>query len=735
MSRIRITKARRKIKAQRDEQGVPHIEGTTMLDVLYGLGYMHAADRGTQLLFSRVVASGRATERISDQPELLDTDRFFRRVGLHQNLDEEVEKMDDRSFDQLTAYCEGVNDGIKASGRSLPMWATGFHPQPWNHQAVLLVGKLISFGGLAISQMQNERLLVELVHAGANIPALCELLAPDADPSELEILRHVQMSNKLSDDALELITDLPRLAGSNAWAVAPSRSATGSALLASDPHLEVNRLPAIWYEVALRWGDHYVMGASLPGCPLFAVARTDKVAWGVTYMKGDTIDFFIEDCRPGGETGWQYRRGRKWRDFEVREEVIQRKETDDETLRVYHNPQGILDTNPSDLGSGYHLSLAWTGHAEGGIRGITTWIDMISAPSTSAAMDIARECPQPTLCWIIADHEGHIGLQGCGLFPERSGHHNGLLPVPAWDKKNHWKGWLPVDQLPRIYDPPCGFVATANENINQPHGPRLVTQPVPAYRKIRLQTRLEQMPRATLQDMQQLQYDLVSVQARDMLNVFLPHLPEGKIKDRLSNWDYSYSPDSREATLFQRLYRNVMVEVFGHEEGIGWRRMLYLCTRAGFSTMVLTAADNLLKRQDSIWWHKRDKGELIRKAAEQLENEPDQPWSDVNYFHFTDRFFGTHQVGRMLGYNSRRHAMPGNYATLFQGHVMLTARRESTFAPSYHFVTDMGTDEAWSNLPGGPSEKRFSRHYKSGIERWFSGEYKLLAPTVKDEDA
>ena len=155
MSRIRITKARRKIKAQRDEQGVPHIEGTTMLDVLYGLGYMHAADRGTQLLFSRAVASGRATERISDQPELLDTDRFFRRVGLHQNLDEEVEKMDDRSFDQLTAYCEGVNDGIKASGRSLPMWATGFHPQPWNHQAVLLVGKLISFGGLAISQMQG----------------------------------------------------------------------------------------------------------------------------------------------------------------------------------------------------------------------------------------------------------------------------------------------------------------------------------------------------------------------------------------------------------------------------------------------------------------------------------------------------------------------------------------------------------------------------------------------------
>ncbi len=55
------------------------------------------------------------------------------------------------------------------------------------------------------------------------------------------------------------------------------------------------------------------MGASLPGCPLFGVGRTERLSWGVTYMKCDTIDYFIEDCRPGGATGWQYRRGQEWR--------------------------------------------------------------------------------------------------------------------------------------------------------------------------------------------------------------------------------------------------------------------------------------------------------------------------------------------------------------------------------------------------------------------------------------
>ena len=82
-----------------------------------------------------------------------------------------------------------------------------------------------------------------------------------------------------------MITDLPRLAGSNAWAVAPERSASGSALLACDPHLEVNRLPAVWYEAELHWDDNYVLGASLPGCPLFAVARTRDVAWVLGFGK------------------------------------------------------------------------------------------------------------------------------------------------------------------------------------------------------------------------------------------------------------------------------------------------------------------------------------------------------------------------------------------------------------------------------------------------------------------
>ncbi|MBW3599551.1 MAG: penicillin acylase family protein [Planctomycetes bacterium] len=736
LKHLRLKGAAGRFAATRDEHGVPHIKAERWLDALYGLGYMHAVDRGTQLLFSRSVGAGKAAEEIADQPELLETDRFFRRFGLHRGLTEEVAVLDSKTQAELAAYCEGVNAGLARRGRSLPMWATRYRARTWDPESVMLVGKLLSFGGLAISQLQNERLLVSLIHAGVNEAGLRELFAPRLDNVDFAMLRRVKMANALSDEALELLADLPRLAGSNAWAVSPQRSESGHALLASDPHLEINRLPAIWYEAVLSWDDQYVMGATLPGCPLFAVARTSEVAWGVTYMKGDAVDYFVEDCRPAPGGGWQYRRARHWRDYTIREETIGRKGGEAQTLHVYENEQGVLETDPDQHGPGLHLAVAWTGNHVGSGRAIAAWLDVIAARWAAEAMDIVRDCPQPTLCWVFADRQGHIGLQGCGRIPQRGTNQIGLAPTPAWRRESHWQGWLPVELLPRKYDPPEGFLGTANEEVNPPGELLLCTQPLGDYRKRRIDNRLHELPQATIEDMCRLQYDLYSTQAEDLLEIFLPHLPDGEVKERLERWDRCYSADSLEASLYQRLYRNVLIETFGHERGLGWRRMLYLSSRAGYSMMVLTAADRLLAKEDSVWWRGRDKGQLIRRACERLEEQsdrqPEQPWSEVNNFHFTDRFFGAHRVGHILGFNSGKHPMPGCHATPFQGHVVQTATRETTFAPSYHFVTDLGTDEAWTNLPGGPSESRFSRYYKSDVPRWLTGDYKRLADLTLD---
>lgn len=739
MKRISLGPTRRAIRVARDEHGVPHIEADNWPGALYGLGYMHGLDRPTQMLFARAMASGTSAVSIADQPQLLETDRFFRRAGLYLNLEQEVRALSDDVFSQLTAYCEGVNDSIKHSRRSLPMWAVGFQPQPWNHQAVMIVGNLLSFGGLAVGQQQNERLLLELIQLGQDDDRLRELFRPRLDDADFDLLRQVHISHQLSGEALELISDLPRLAGSNAWAVAPKRSASGAALLASDPHLEVNRLPAIWYEAVLKWQDRYLLGATLPGCPFVGVGRNPDLAWGVTYLKGDTSDYFIEDCRRGGSTGWQYRRGDAWRDFEARREVIERKSAEPEELTIYHNQQGTLDSSPgADDPEGYYLSVAWTGSFIGSGKAIETWLHLAQATTAAEAMQIVRVSPQPTLNWIFADRGGHIGKQASGWFPVRSSKYTGLLPIPAWDEANHWHGWHPPNMLPGVLDPPGGFVATANEDISPPGGPLLTTYPVPEYRKRRLDEVLAAMPSVTLLEMQQLQYDVLSLQARDMLAIFLPHLADGELKQRLTDWDLRYDPASVEASIYQELYRNVLLEIFGQsreEGGIGWRRMLYLSSRSGFSTMVLAAVDELLNRETSLWWKQRKKGDLIRAAAEKVNLAEAQPWSEVNSFHFANRFFQSDRVGRLFGFNTPAMPMRGCYATLFQGHLFQVAARATTFAPSYHFVTDLAEDEVHTNLPGGPSESRFSRYYRNDIPLWQEGKYKVLRPRGASDGA
>ena len=188
MKPLRISRADRQIEISRNSYGIPHVQSDCWLDAVYGLGYMHATDRGTQLLFARSIARGTAAGDISNRPELFETDCFFRRVGLHMHLQREVELLDDEVRQQLEVYSAGVNDGLQKLGRSLPMWATGFRPQSWSIQSSLLIGNLLSFGGLAVSRLQNERLLMELIHAGVSDVALRELFAPRLDDVDFDLM-------------------------------------------------------------------------------------------------------------------------------------------------------------------------------------------------------------------------------------------------------------------------------------------------------------------------------------------------------------------------------------------------------------------------------------------------------------------------------------------------------------------------------------------------------------------
>ena len=376
MKPLHLRHARRKLSAARDDNGVPHIAADSWPDALYGLGYMHALDRPTQMLFARTIALGRSAELIADQTELAETDRFFRRAGLYLRSRSEVRRTrrPARSAD-VTAYCEGVNDGMCDAGRSLPMWAVGFHPSPWNQQVGPADRQSAELRRAGVGQQQNERLILELIQAGVDDAQLRELFSPLLDQADFELLRRVKISSQLSDEALELITDLPRLAGSNAWAVAPSRSASGAAMLGLRSAFGNQPLAGHLVRGGAPLGRSLCAGGHAARLP--AVCRRPHRAAGLgrDVHEGRHERLFHRRLPAGGHDGLAIspRRGVA-RFLRFARKRFSAKARAVETLRVYFNPQGTLDADPEPTEAGLYLSTAWTGYDPGAGRSMATWL-------------------------------------------------------------------------------------------------------------------------------------------------------------------------------------------------------------------------------------------------------------------------------------------------------------------------------------------------------------------------
>src|SRR6185503_7212621 len=102
--------------------------------------------------------------------------------------------------------------------------------------------------------------------------------------------------------------------GSNAWAIAAKRSATGAAILATDPHRLLTN-PSLRYLVHLTAPGWNVIGATAPWMPGVALGHNDRVAWGMTAFDADTADLFVEKTNPGNPH--QVEAGGRWEDTTI----------------------------------------------------------------------------------------------------------------------------------------------------------------------------------------------------------------------------------------------------------------------------------------------------------------------------------------------------------------------------------------------------------------------------------
>jgi penicillin amidase len=348
--------------------------------------------------------------------------------------------------------------------------------------------------------------------------------------------------------------------GSNGWVVAGSRTASGRPLLAQDTHLGL-QMPSIWYQIGLHGGGWDVVGFSFPGMPLVVIGHNPRIAWGITNLCADVQDLYVEKLdAPLASHPRRYQFRGAWRDLAVTRQRIPIKGKPAlayEVRSTHHGP--IVNDAFPELKSAPPAALRWTALDPGGAHLLDALMALDRAADWPAFRQALSSWDTPSLNFVYADVDGHIGYQATGQIPLRARGQQGLVPAIGWDGAAEWRGFIPYDALPRLYDPPQGFIVTANNKVAGEGYPYFLAYDMaPPYRARRLTDRLATAQGLTLGDMRTLQADTYGLPALALRPFLLAVAPAGERErralDEVRRWDLRYEPDSVGATVFEVWY-------------------------------------------------------------------------------------------------------------------------------------------------------------------------------------
>ncbi|NBB70976.1 MAG: penicillin acylase family protein, partial [Alphaproteobacteria bacterium] len=379
----------------------------------------------------------------------------------------------------------------------------------------------------------------------------------------------------------------PTSHGSNAWAAAPARTRSGGALLANDPHLG-HELPGVWYLAGLDTPELSVVGATLPGLPVFVIARNAHLAWGVTNTGTDVQDLVVEDVLDGRSTRTPAGRA----PIDVRRSTIRVRGGADEAFASrwsVHGPlvSDLVDAAADLAGAGRALALQWTALVADDTT-IAAGFALARARDAGAVERALEVFANPHQNVIFATRDGTIGLVSPGRVPRRAGGAD-ALPRLGWTADGAWTGTVARAELPRRIAPATGWLANANNPPTPRAAERLSGRWDEPFRYRRIAGRLA-AGRHDVADFRALQLDRRSGLAAQLLPAMLQARPADarsrRWLDRLAAWDRVADAERPEALVFTAWYAELARQLYADE--LGPLFAVYRGQRAGFVRAALT---------------------------------------------------------------------------------------------------------------------------------------------------
>jgi penicillin amidase len=719
----------------RDKLGVPHIRAGSFDDLFYAQGFVTAQDRLWEMDATRRYAAGDLAEIFG--PALLKHDRQQRYLQFREASQRAADALDPQQRHYLEVYAGGVNAFIERTRDRLPLEfrLLRYSPAPWTVTDSMLLGA-------NMSQMLNTQYPLELKReavirhlnpqeiadlypstswrdlppAQQAKPALEEQTAPKSDSREEdgEDRLPTQTSSLLA--LFQPPSCEECVPGSNNWVVSGEHTVSGRPLLSNDMHL-AHSIPDIWYEAHLTKGDGQdvdVAGVTLPGLPFVIAGHNRRIAWGFTNLGPDVQDLFIEQFDSTGKVATP----QGWQPPQKVHEVIHVKGRPDDVFDVTVTRHGPIIT-PILKGETRQLALQWTIYDPTIIT--SPFLEVNSARNWQEFRAAISKFASPAQNAVYADINGHIGYQATGKVPIRASG-DGLLPQSGADAAHDWTGYVPFDQLPSVYDPPSGILATANGRIT-PNGYRYLLANIwwAPYRTARILHLLRGADQFTAADMLFIQTDVTSEFDRFFSDRFVYAIDHSKnvsprvhqAAEIMRGWDGRMDKDSAAASIAYWSRRNLMRLLLFPKLGDD-----YLNYDWGLSGPAL---ENIVTHRFPRWLPQGyNSYDDVLVAAVQKAVDSERAPRDLKRWYWGKQFpvevqhpvFGAIPILKYFS-GTGSHWQSGGGSTVKQV--------GSDFGPSERLTVDFSNfDHSTLNIVIGQSGHLLSPHYKDQFPAWYN---------------
>ncbi len=743
----------------RDQWGRPWIRAKSTEDLVMAQGYVMAQDRLWQMDLLRRAAAGDLSEIVG--PVALKFDEENRTLGMRVAAERAAAESTPEIRGMLESYARGVNQYITERQKRLPVEFTllRYKPRPWTPTDTYLVSLYM---WKTLTSTWKSKLNRAWVTEKVGPERAAQMFAVDS-PLDHYIVGQTAQAGELKasesgaktgiggvakghasemapfppmawDEAREFLSQFDEesseIIGSNNFVVSGAHTASHKPLLANDTHLVLS-VPCIWYLIHLTAPGWNVEGFALPGAPLVIIGHNDRIAWGLTNSNADVQDLYAETFDPANPLN--YRVNGKWISAAVRKEkirVLGQPDVEFDVTVTRHGP--IVYRDAADAGSRAY-ALRWTALEPGGLDFGFPLLGRAS--NWNEFVDVTRHIAGPGQNTIYADVDGNIGFTIPARIPVRA-NGNGSVPVSGETDDFEWKGYIPFDELPRVLNPPDGFIATANaRTVGSGYKYFLSSRQAGPFRTERIYQLLSGRTGLKPEDLNAVQNDILSLPnqflAQQLLNAAKSTPPKDprtqKLIAGLNGWDAAATADSYETSFVEctrhALFHNLLAPFLDDETSkyelweprsvyneVWWRDKIFL--------------ENILRERPAAWLPKgvvnydvlliSSANDAVEEIAREIRTSDVSQWKwgrlrPLNMLHPLGRTGTLHSLFSI-----------GPYA---EGGTIDTVKAMGVgHGPAMRVVSDLSNfDNSLMEIATGESGQFASPYYRDQFPEWFAG--------------